>query len=89
MKLMGASKAALRWPGVIAGGFVGLAGGALAALAWISAGIWMAKHLQTLSPMLRYMSALQPGFAFAMLILGMTMGAFSGLVATPARIGRR
>jgi len=89
MKLMGASKAALRWPGVIAGGFVGLAGGALAALAWISAGIWMAKHLQTLSPMLRYMSALQPGFAFAMLVLGMGMGAFSGLVATPARIGRR
>ena len=89
MKLMGASKAALRWPGVIAGGFVGLAGGALAALAWISAGIWMAKHLQTLSPMLRYMSALQPGFAFAMLVLGMMMGAFSGLVATPARIGRR
>jgi len=89
MKLMGASKAALRWPGVIAGGFVGVAGGALAALAWISAGIWMAKHLQTLSPMLRYMSALQPGFAFAMLILGMTMGSFSGLVATPARIGRR
>jgi cell division protein FtsX len=89
MKLMGASKAALRWPGVIAGGLVGLAGGALGALAWISAGIWMAKHLQTLSPMLRYMSALQPGFAFAMLVLGMMMGAFSGLVATPARIGRR
>jgi hypothetical protein len=58
-------------------------------LAWATAGLWMANHLQTLSPMLRYMSALQPGFAFSMLFLGLAMGAFSGLVATPARIGRR
>lgn len=89
MKLMGASKSALRWPGVIAGGFVGLAGGALAGLSWLSAGIWMAKHLQSLSPMLRYMSGLQPGFGALIALMGLMMGAFSGFVATPARVGRR
>jgi cell division protein FtsX len=88
MKLMGASAQDLRTPSMISGLLVGLAGGALAALTWMGAGVWMAEHIRSLSPVLTYMSVLQPSFAFVLLGLGLLMGAFAGVAAIPSRIGR-
>jgi cell division protein FtsX len=88
MKLMGASSGDLRTPSMISGLLVGLAGGILAACAWMTAGVWMAEHIRSLSPVLSYMSILSPGFSIALLALGLLMGAFAGVAATPSRIGR-
>jgi cell division protein FtsX len=88
MKLMGATRGALRAPGVLSGSIVGLLGGGLAALSWVTAGIWMAQHVRSLSPMLKYMSTIQPGAATVLVLLGIILGGFSGAASTPQRSGR-
>jgi cell division protein FtsX len=88
MKLMGGGSHALRTPSLLAGLLVGLTGGVLAALSWLSVGNWMAIHLRSLSPMLRYMSTLHPSYAALLILIGVMMGALTGVAALPSRIGR-
>ena len=95
LHLMGASRGALRTPGLTAGFLVGLLGGAFAAAAWIGVGVSMTHHVRSLSPMLRYMPPSAPGFALVLLIAGAILGGFSGILgnlmggaAAPSRSGR-
>ena len=78
MKLMGASQAALRIPGLISGMLVGLLGGFFAAAGWTTLGISMTHHVRSLSPMLRYMPESHSGFALVLVLVGTGLGALSG-----------
>jgi len=89
MKLMGAGRNELRVPSLLSGLIVGLIGGVLASLVWISAGEWMANHIRALSPVLRYMTGLQPAHASFLVAFGVLFGALSGVAATPSRNGAR
>ena len=80
LSLMGASRGALRTPGLLAGFLVGTLGGACAAIAWTSVGISMTHHVRSLSPMLRYMTPSSTGFALALLVAGAVLGALSGVL---------
>jgi cell division protein FtsX len=78
MKLMGASQAALRIPGLVSGLLVGSCGGAFAATGWTTLGISMTHHVRSLSPMLRYMPEGHAGFALVLILAGAILGAASG-----------
>ena len=80
MKLMGASQGVLRTPGLVSGFLVGLLGGALAAISWVSVGVTMTHHVRSLTPMLRYMPESHSGFALALVAVGVAIGSFSGVL---------
>jgi cell division protein FtsX len=80
MKLMGASQGVLRTPGLVSGFLVGLLGGALAAGGWLSLGVSMTHHVRSLTPMLRYMPESHSEFAIALMVVGVVLGTFSGVL---------
>ena len=83
LRFWGASDWMLRVPGILSGLWVGLAGGAFAAMVFAFGGAWLGNHVRTLSPMLRDMRL--PGIELCTTllicgaILGIMAGAFGGL----------
>lgn len=80
MKLMGASPAALRTPGIVSSALVGLLGGVLAASGWLGLALPITRHVRSLSPMLKYLGTNQPSYAVGLLVLGIFLGGLSGLM---------
>ena len=78
MRLLGGSGAWLQAPGMLSGLGVGLLGGAMAALTWVSAGVWLGHHVKNLSPLLRDMPVLNPLFALVLLFAGTLVGLIAG-----------
>jgi cell division protein FtsX len=79
MKLMGASQTALCMPGLISGILVGLLGGLIASLGWLTLGMSMTRYVRSLSPLLQSMSPSAQSFAWFLLLGGLFSGMISGL----------
>ncbi|MGZ3697732.1 MAG: hypothetical protein ACXWP5_06420, partial [Bdellovibrionota bacterium] len=82
LKLWGAGGMALRAPGTISGMMVGLAGGALSALVWLTGGAWLASHVRALSPMLSQMPVPETTLALALVLLAALMGTLAGALGS-------
>lgn len=78
MKLWGASALTLRTPALLSGLWVGISGGVIAAVGWVTGGIWLAEHVKALSPLLKDMALPQAQMAAGLLILGALIGAAAG-----------
>jgi cell division protein FtsX len=78
MRLFGGGGFSLQAPGMLSGLGVGLLGGAMAAIAWVSAGVWLGHHVKNLSPLLRDMPSLDPIFAAVLLLAGTLIGLIAG-----------
>ena len=79
LKLWGAGELSVRVPGILSGLLVGLAGGALAALAWVFFGAPLAEHVRTLSPVLTQMPVASLGYGMWLWVAGICLGISSGL----------
>ena len=86
LRLWGAGNLTLRIPGLIAGGTVGLAGGAVAALLWAVGAPWLGQHVASLSPSLASLGVPSAGLAVWLAVAGVGAGVFSGAL-TPSRSG--
>lgn len=82
LRLWGAHEAMLRLPGLASGVSVGIIGGAMACLGWMTAGGWLARHVRSLSPLLRDMPMLPVTFGFTLLAAGAAVGLLAGLLGT-------
>lgn len=83
LRLWGAGGMTLRTPGLISGLWVGLAGGVVALVGWLSGGKWLAHQLLTLSPMLREMPDPSWVAGVALLGAGILIGVVAGALGSP------
>lgn len=86
MRLMGANTTKLQIPSVFSGLWVGFCGGVISSVGWLTMGIWLTKHVRSLSPLLREMphasGLLAAGLFAAALVIGAAAGLFGGIAAS-------
>lgn len=82
LRLWGGHEVTLRFPGILSGLAVGLAGGLMAGVGWLTGGAWLARHIRSLSPLLREMPSLPVQFAFLLFAAGCSIGLMAGLFGT-------
>lgn len=85
LRLWGAGDLALRAPGFISGLWVGILGGAMALLAWITGGSWLIRQIRGLSPLLKDIPPTEASFPFLLLFAGMVLGMLAGGLGTGER----
>lgn len=78
LRFWGAGSATLLVPGMISGLFVGLLGGVIAFSGWLTAGIWLTRHVRALSPMLSALPMAGSQSALVLLFLGGSLGWLAG-----------
>ncbi|MCM2324281.1 MAG: hypothetical protein NDJ90_13575 [Oligoflexia bacterium] len=84
MRLWGAHEATLRVPGIVSGLVVGVIGGTFACLGWLTAGAWLARHIRSLSPLLRDMPIPIAELAWMLLAAGGLIGIVAGVFGSIA-----
>lgn len=82
LKFWGAGSGVLVGPGVFSGLLVGLMGGVIASFGWLSGGSWLARHVQSLSGLLREMPSLRFDLAFVLLVSGAIIGIIAGFLGS-------
>lgn len=78
----GAGSATLASPSILSGISVGLLGGVIAWSGWITIGVWLARHVRSISTILKGMPPVHPHLAFALLVLGAIIGLFAGALGS-------
>jgi cell division protein FtsX len=81
LRLWGAGGVALRAPALVSGLGVGILGGLVALLAWVTGGVWLAGQLRALSPMLRDLSLPSANLGLALLFVGAALGVLAGALS--------
>lgn len=79
MRLWGASQSVLKMPGLLSGISVGVAGGLIAGIGWMTAGVWLSQHIRSLSPFLKDMSSFPIYFPVLLLFFGAWIGLVSSI----------
>lgn len=79
MRLLGGGDWALQAPGILSGILVGAIGGMIAGAGWMTAGVWLTRHIRHLSPLLRGMPVAAHGFGIFLLAAGVLVGLLAGL----------
>ncbi len=82
MRLWGAGARALAGPGMISGFFVGIMGGGVAFVGWITLGIGLTHHVRTLSVLLKGMPAAHSYLSLVLLGAGILIGVSSGWIGS-------
>jgi cell division protein FtsX len=80
LKQWGADELLVRLPGMLSAMLVGLGGGVIALIGWLTAGAWLVRQLHGLSPMLVSLPQPSATFAVALLLSGLLVGMFAGAV---------
>jgi cell division protein FtsX len=84
LRLWGGGPGILRAPSMLSGGLVGVLGGAIASLGWLSLGGTLALHVRSLSPVLRDLPRASGGLAFGIFFAGILIGLFAGALGSAA-----
>lgn len=79
LRFWGAGKGTLAGPGMISGAFVGLLGGVIAWIGWMTLGIELMRHVRSLSFILKGIPPVQSSFALMLLMIGASVGLLAGL----------
>jgi cell division protein FtsX len=82
LKLWGASSSVLLAPGMISGLAVGVIGGVIAAVGWLTAGVWFGRHIRSISPILRGLPPFYIQVAVVLLMAGGVIGVISGALGS-------
>lgn len=80
MKLWGASFTLQKMPELLSGILVGMLGGAVAGIGWITIGTRLSSHIRSLSPLLKDMASLPVYFPFVLILVGGVIGLIAGWV---------
>ena len=78
LKFWGASRAVLVLPGMFSGLLVGILGGALAYGGWATVGLSLARHVRSLSSLLKTLPVSEPHAAVILILVGGAMGQLAG-----------
>jgi cell division protein FtsX len=81
LRFWGAGGWILRVPAVLSSFGVGFLGGVLAFGGWVTGGLWLAKHLHTLSPILKDMPLPSVQMGLMLLVAGSVIGLLAGTLA--------
>lgn len=93
LRLMGAGEWTVRVPGMLSGMGVGMLGGAMGFVGWMTGGVWLTRHVRAISPVLGQMSGFHSGgfagsvtaatfgLALTLLVSGGLIGMLGGLLA--------
>jgi cell division protein FtsX len=81
-KLWGAGSTTLALPGTLSGLLVGVLGGAIACVGWMTVGAWLARHVRSLSVMLKGMPLLGLHLGLGLLLVGAFIGLLAGLLGS-------
>ena len=79
LRLLGAGAATLRFPAMLSGLFVGMTGGTIAFVGWMTGGLWFTSQVARLSPWLKDMPAASPLLGLALLAFGAMIGLLAGV----------
>lgn len=79
LRFWGGGSLALTSPGMISGVMVGILGGCIALSGWMTLGVWLSKHIRTLSPLLKGMPATGLSLSLILFLSGTLIGLISGL----------
>jgi cell division protein FtsX len=79
LRFWGAGSTILAAPGMISGIFVGLLGGGIASVGWMTLGVWLTKHVRSLSVLLKGMPPFSTHLSLSLLGFGALLGLVAGL----------
>lgn len=82
LKFWGASGGILALPGMISGAIVGILGGLIASVGWLTAGGTLVHHIRALSSILKGMPPIHTHFAIILFLAGGGVGLISGFLGS-------
>lgn len=82
LRFWGAGSGTLAAPGMISGIFVGLLGGIIASMSWITLGVWLTKHVRSLSVLLKGMPSYSTHLSISLLGFGAALGLIAGVLGS-------
>jgi cell division protein FtsX len=82
LRFWGAGNGVLASPGMISGLFVGLLGGLIAWLGWLTVGVWFVRHVRSFSSILKGMPPVHAQLSVSLLLLGGAVGLIAGVLGS-------
>ncbi len=82
LKYWGAGSGTLVTPGIISGLCVGIIGGGIASIGWLTGGNWLTHQVKALSSLLKTMPSVHSHLAIVLFIVGATLGLLAGALGS-------